>query len=85
LAAEYLAELRKIYSTCEFGTFLEEALCDRLVCSLKDEDMQCRLLVESDLSLQKAFDLVQGMEAAAKNQKKFVHTPMPHQWWKLQI
>jgi len=38
--------------------------------SLKDKGMQCRLLAESDLSLQKAFDLVQGMEAAAKNAKE---------------
>jgi len=36
-AAKYLAALRKMASTCEFGTFLEEALCDRLVCGLKDE------------------------------------------------
>jgi len=70
LAAEYLAELRKMASTCEFGTFLEEALCDRLVCGLKDEGMQCRLLAESELSLQKVFDPVQGMEAAAKNAKE---------------
>jgi len=30
-AAEYLAELRKMVSTCEFGAFLEEALCNRFV------------------------------------------------------
>ena len=30
-AAEYLAQLRKMASMCSFGTFLDEALCDRLV------------------------------------------------------
>ena len=33
--AEYLAELRKLAINCEFGNFLEDALCDRLVCGLK--------------------------------------------------
>ena len=66
-AADYLAELRKLASTCKFGTFLEEALCDRLVCGVRDCSMQLRLLAEADLLLKKAFELIQGMEAAAKD------------------
>ena len=48
--AGYLAEL-KLVINCEFGNFLEDVLCDRLVCGLKDEAMQRRLLIEVDLSL----------------------------------
>ena len=44
-AADYLAELRKLVMHCEFGEFLEDALCDRLVCGLKDEGTQRRLLI----------------------------------------
>ena len=57
-AAEYLAQLRKMASTCSFGTFLDEALCDRLVCGIRDQGMQRRLLAEADLTLKKAFDLI---------------------------
>ena len=66
-AAKYFAQLRKMANTCSFGTFLDEALCDRLVCGIRDQGMQHRLLAEADLTLKKAFDLIQGMEAADKN------------------
>ena len=49
-AAEYLAQLRKMASTCKFGAFLDEALCDRLVCGIQDQGMQRRLLAEADLT-----------------------------------
>ena len=68
--AEYLAELRKLAINCEFGNFLEDALCDRLVCKLKDEATQWRLLIEVDLSLKKAFEIIQRIEAAAKNARQ---------------
>ena len=45
-------------------------MCDRLVCGLKDEAMQRRLLGEADLSLKKAFEITQPMEAAAKNARE---------------
>ena len=32
--AQYLAELRKLTEQCDFKEYLEEALRDRLVCSL---------------------------------------------------
>ena len=38
--ADYLADLQKLAIHCEFGEFLEDALCDRLVCGLKDKAMQ---------------------------------------------
>ena len=48
---------------------LNEALRDRLVCGLRSENIQRRLLAEKDLSLQKAVDIAQGMEAADRNAK----------------
>ena len=55
--SEYVAELRRLATTCEFGTFLNEALCDRLVCGLKEEAMQRRLLAEPSLDLLKSMEL----------------------------
>ena len=65
--AEFLAELRRLATHCKFGAFLDEALRDRLVCGLRSEATQKRLLSEADLTLKKAVDLAQGMEAADKN------------------
>ena len=72
--AEYLAELWKLAIHCEFGDFLEDALCDRFVCGLKHEAMQRRLLGETDLSLKKAFEITQAMEAAAINAREIQTT-----------
>ena len=64
--AQYVAELRKLSERCDFGEYLEQALRDCLVCGLVNEKVQQRLLSESDLSLKKAFEIAQGMEAAQK-------------------
>ena len=69
--AEYLAELRRLATHCEFGNYLNEALRDRLVCGLRNPSTQKRLLAEADLTLAKASATAQGMEAAEKNSKKF--------------
>ena len=65
--SDYLAQLRQLANMCQFGTFLDEALCDRLVCRIRDPGMQHRLLAEADMTLKKAFQLIQGMKAAVKN------------------
>ena len=60
------AALRKRASTCQFGTFLDEALRDRLVCGIKDPATQRRLLAELKLTLDKALEFAQDMEDPAK-------------------
>ena len=68
--AEYVAELRRLATHCEFGDYLDDALRDRLVCGLLHSGMQRRLLSEANLSLAKAMEIAQGMEAADHNAKK---------------
>ena len=43
---------------------MNTALRDRLVCGLRNESAQKRLLAETDLALKKAIEIVQTMEAA---------------------
>ena len=50
----YIARLRQLSRDCNFGSFLDEMIRDRLVCCIGSEHIQSRLLTESDLSLQKA-------------------------------
>ena len=65
--AIYLAELRKLAVPCEFGETSDEALRDRLVCGLRDEAYQKRLLSEPELTLDKALQIAQSMETADVN------------------
>ena len=64
--AQFLAELRRLAEHCDFGDHLEEALRDRLVCGLRNETTQRRLLAEADLTLTKAYDTAQSMETARR-------------------
>ena len=68
--SEYLANLRKLAARCQFGTFLSEALRDRLVCGLNSESIQKALLAKPDLTLESALEIAISMEAAAKKAKE---------------
>ena len=68
--AEYIAKLRRLTTNCEFGEYLNNALRDRLVCGFKNNGIQKRLLSEANLTLAKAGEIAQGMEAAEKNAKR---------------
>ena len=67
---EFLAVIRKLASTCEFGEFLNDALRDRLVCGCRSEAIQKRLLSEKKLTLANAVDLAHSMETAVQQTKE---------------
>ena len=67
---EYMADLRRLATHCEFGDFLSQALRDRFVCGLRDSAIQKRLLSERKLELQSALEMAQGMEAADAGTKQ---------------
>ena len=63
--AQFVAELQRLAALCEFGECLTEALRDHLVCGLRSEPAQRKLLGEGGaLTLQRAIELVQTMESA---------------------
>ena len=55
--AEYVAELRYLTITCKFKGYLEQALRDRLVCGLRYEPTQRKLLTESRWIFTKAIEI----------------------------
>ena len=72
---EYLAELRRLATHCQFGEYLEEALRDRFVCGLRSSGIQRRLLSEAEpLTLKKALEVAVAVEAADKNAKELQST-----------
>ena len=69
--ARYMAELRRLAKTCQFGTFLNEALMDQFVCGLSAVNIQKRLLSEADLTVERSLELSQAMDAAERGAKNF--------------
>jgi len=68
--SEYMAELRHLATMCEFNDYLDQALRDRLVCGLCHEPIQKRLLTKSKLTLTKAIEIAQSLEAAEQNSQQ---------------
>lgn len=62
--SDYVAELRRLATNCEFGDYLEQALRDRFVCGIRHENTQKRLLTEANLTLTKAIETARNIEAA---------------------
>jgi len=50
LIRNFLARLKKLAETCEFGGYREEAIQDRFVCCFREGTIQCKLLVVADLT-----------------------------------
>ena len=65
--AEYIAELRRLAEHCEFGAGLLDALRDRLICGLHNDNIQKRLLTKKDLTLDVACEIAVSMETVAKD------------------
>ncbi|KAM3961452.1 LOW QUALITY PROTEIN: uncharacterized protein ACR2FA_004568 [Aphomia sociella] len=65
-ASDYIAELRKISSNCNF-TDLERMLRDRLVCGMSDRRLQYDLLKKDNLSYQDVVDAVLSAESAGRD------------------
>ena len=76
---EYVAELKRLAGTCEFGAFLAEALMDSFVCGLANEGILRRLLSEANLDFEMAVQIARGMEAAQKSSQELKVSEVPVQ------
>lgn len=63
----YMAELRKLTEFCDFGLNLNDALRDRFVCGLRNDQIQKKLLTIRELTLDKSLDIAVAMETATKD------------------
>ena len=75
--ATFIAKLRYLARYCEFGEFLKDMLCDRLVCGIDNGPMQRRLLAEPALGLDKAVEIALAMESAKRNARDFQKSQHP--------
>ena len=62
-----MLQIRKLSEYCEFGDNLGDSLRDRLVCGLRNEQTQKRLLSERNLTFDRAVDISVAVETATRD------------------
>lgn len=75
--AEFAVAIKHLATTCSFGTFLKDALRDKLVSGLKNENIRQKLLSE-ELDFDKALELALRLEQAERQSGIFMNLPQPH-------
>eukprot|EP00112_Aurelia_sp_Birch-Aquarium-sp1_P025107 Seg8197.2 transcript_id=Seg8197.2/GoldUCD/mRNA.D3Y31 product="hypothetical protein" protein_id=Seg8197.2/GoldUCD/D3Y31 len=65
--SDHIVELKKLASTCDFGEFLSMSLRDRLVCGVRLESVQRKLLTEIYLTFDKAEKVTVAMKLSQRN------------------
>uniref|UniRef100_A0A803JUZ6 Gypsy retrotransposon integrase-like protein 1 n=1 Tax=Xenopus tropicalis TaxID=8364 RepID=A0A803JUZ6_XENTR len=73
--AAYIAELRRLAESCNFGSSLESLLRDRLVCGVRDAALQRRLLAKHNLTFALAQEEALAYEAASVHSKEIQASP----------
>ena len=67
--ADFMAELRRLAKTCNFGDYLNTAIRDQFVCGLKDTKCKKELLCVADLTVAVALQKAQAAEAVTHEAK----------------
>nr|CAI5845225.1 unnamed protein product [Callosobruchus analis] len=60
----FVSRLKDLAKFCDFGSFLDDALRERLVCGVKTDAIKRRLLTEDGLNFERAYTIAIGMELA---------------------
>ena len=67
---QYLNRLRKLTSTCAYGSLCDELIRDRLVIRIKGHEVRRRLPRDWALTLHTALSIIKAAEAASDRLKK---------------
>ena len=70
----YATALRQLAVTCQYGAFLDDALTQCFVCGLINSRVQRRLLLEQELTFEKAVELATALEKADLESGKYHKT-----------
>ena len=63
----FVADLRILANTCEFGVLKDELIHDKIVCGVSSGHVQKQLLKERDLTLDRALDIGIANELSDRN------------------
>ena len=67
LFEKYLTTLRELVGHCHLGPMLDELLCDRIVCGVKNSSLHKQLLEKKGLMLHTCVDMCRASEITAKH------------------
>lgn len=62
--AEFMAAIRKIMEHCNYTIFLNDMLCDPLVCGIREKRVQCWYLQEATITYKQALDMDSAADTA---------------------
>lgn len=68
--SDYVVAIKNMATTCNFGNFLQDALRDRLVSGLKEENIRLKLLTE-ELDFVQTYERARMLEEATKSKDTF--------------
>lgn len=66
---EFLADLRKLSQSCNFGTLKESLIKDRIISGIRDTNTKDRLLRQEDLDLEKCIKICNAAEITVEHIK----------------
>ena len=75
---EFIAELRRLASSCNFGQLRGELIPDRLVIGIADKIVQAQMLRERDLTLEKAEDMCRASELTRRQMLQLAENGLKH-------
>jgi hypothetical protein len=60
----FVADLRRLIKTCNYGTFADRLLRDKIVIGIRDETLRSKLLEVRDLTLKRCIDMCRAYETS---------------------
>ena len=75
---QYVIVSRKLSETCEFSTLKNSVIKDRIILGISDTETRERLLRISDLTLEKAIDVVRSADATEIQLRDMANDPAVH-------
>ncbi|XP_037501390.1 uncharacterized protein K02A2.6-like [Rhipicephalus sanguineus] len=71
---DFIAELRRLAESCNFGSMMDRMLRDRIVCGIRDDDARRSLLTRATLTLKEAEDFARASEEAQEDVRDMQET-----------
>ena len=67
---DYFQQLETLISACEYKSLKDDLLCDKIVCSIRDDKLQQRFLEDPNLNLSKVRDICKAKELSESQMDK---------------
>ncbi|XP_063628947.1 uncharacterized protein LOC134800377 [Cydia splendana] len=71
---QYVFDLKKLSTSCEFGTLCDSLIKDRLICGIASKAIRERLLREADLTLEQAMEICRAAIVSKVYSEKIIES-----------